>query len=243
MPDLAVGLGQVLLDEPLVAADELEGGHDAVLVQESRGVRADAPDLAHGQFFQVEMDLAAGDHGQAVGFVVLRSDLGQHLGQAHPGRDRDAQFLPDGRAHLFGDRFIRAVKASPQPGQVHEGLVDGVLLDIGRKTAQDLEHADREEAVGLVVGGEDHSIRAELFHVPEPHTAGNPPGLGLVAGRRHNAALLAGHDGPAAQLGVDGLLAGREERVAVDVHDGPRPGGEGEELIVHIVHLAACRCH
>ena len=103
----------------------------------------------------------------------------------------------------------------------------------GENLPQDLEHADREEAVGLVVGGQDDGVGAELLHVPEPHPALHAPGLGLVARRGHDAALLAGDHGPAAQLGVDRLLAGREKGVGVQVEDGPGPGGKGNELVVH----------
>ena len=180
------------------------------------------------------MDVPAGDHGEVVRFPVLRSDLREDLREGDARGHGDAELLFDRSPHLLCDRFVRTVVGPPEACQVHEGLVDGVFLNVRGEAPQDLEHAHGKEAVGLVIRRQDDRVGAKLLHVREPHATRYAAGLGLVRGSGHDAALLAGDDRTALQLRVDGLLAGSEEGVGVEMHDGLGPGGEGNELVVHV---------
>ena len=140
------------------------------------------------------MDVPARDHGEAVRFFVLRADLREDLRERDAGGHGDAEFLLDRGPHLLGDGFVGPVVGPSETCEVYEGLVDGVFLNVGGEAPQDLEHAHRKKAVGLVIRREDDRVGAELLHVREPHTPRNAPGLGLIGGRGNDAALLAGDD-------------------------------------------------
>ncbi len=182
------------------------------------------------------MDVSPGDHGEAVRFLMLRADLRQDLGEADADRHGDPQLCLDRLSHLLGDRLVGPVKAPPEAGEIDKGLVDGVFLDIGREPPHDLEHPYGKEAVGLVVGRQDHRVGTELLHLGEAYAALHAARLCFVARGRHDPALLAGDHRPALELRVDRLLAGCKERIGIEMEDGLRPGGNGEGLIVHSRH-------
>ena len=141
-----------------------------------------------------------------VGFPVLGGDLGEDLREAEARGDGDPQLPRDLRLDLQGDRFVGGPERPPHPGQVGEGLVDGVLLHLGGEAAHDVEHPPGEEAVGLVVGGEDDQPRADPLRLVEGDPALDPQLLGRVA--------RAGDDPP---------LAPRDERLSPSAPGGSPP--------------------
>jgi hypothetical protein len=61
MPYFSIGLGEVLVYEPLILLRELEGGRDTELHEKGRSVKPDTPDLFERQFLKVNVNIPAGD--------------------------------------------------------------------------------------------------------------------------------------------------------------------------------------
>ena len=160
------------------------------------------------------------------GLLVLRAHLGEHLGKRKAHGDRDPQLALDLALDVEGDRLVGGAQGPSQPREIGEGLVDGVLLHLGREAPDDVVHAPRKEAVGLVVRGQHDEPRADLFRLVQGNAPLDPQGLGGVARAGHDPPLAPRDEGLALELRVDRLLAGREEGIAVDVQNGLRPGAE-----------------
>ena len=212
-------------------------GLDAHLGEVVRRRRADPPDLLRGQRLQIGGDGPPRDDGEAHGFPVFGGDLGEDFGDAEACGDGDSHLPRDLRLDPQGDRFIGGSERSPHPGQVGEGLVDGILLHLGGEAADDVEHPPGEEAVGLVVGGEDDQPRTDPLRLVEGNPALDPQLFGRVARAGDDPPLAPRDERFPLQLRVDGLFAGGEEGVPVDVEDRPRPVVEAEN---GLIHGAAC---
>ena len=52
---------------------------------------------------------------------------------------------------------------APQAREIGEHLIDGVFFHIRRETPKDVVKASGHEAVGLIIAGEEHCVRAEFF--------------------------------------------------------------------------------
>ena len=115
-----------------------------------------------------------------------------------------------------------------QAGHIGEAFVYGVLFHLRRIAPHNGKEARGQQAVGLIVGGQDHRLWADFPDLREPHPTPHPTCFGLIAHRGRDAALFAGDDGPPLQLWAAGLLAGGKERIAINVQDGTRQGLEGE---------------
>ncbi len=126
-----------------------------------------------------------------------------------------------------------SAEGPPHPGQVGEGLVDRVLLHLGGEAAHDVEHPPGEEAVGLVVGGEDDQPRADPLRLVEGDPPLDPQLFGRVARAGDDSPLASRDERFPLQFRMDHLLAGGEEGVPVDVEDRPRPVVEAENGLIH----------
>ena len=67
LPDLVEGLREGLLHPRLGLLRELQRGLHAVFMQQGRGLMADAPDVFHGEFREVAVELPTGNGCQARG--------------------------------------------------------------------------------------------------------------------------------------------------------------------------------
>ena len=148
--------------------------------------RGRSPDLLDGQIAYVLGDPAARDQGEARGLAVFRAHLGEHLGEGKAHGDRDPQLALDLALDVEGNRLVGGAQGTAQPREVGEGLVDGVLLHLGREAADDVVHPPRKEAVGLVVRGQNDEPRADLFRLVQGNAPLDPQGLGGVARAGHD---------------------------------------------------------
>src|SRR5262249_12011398 len=130
-------------------------------------------------------------------------------------------------------RLVGHAERTPEPGQISEAFVDAVLLDVRSVAPHDREEPLGEEAIRLVVGGENDRLRTDLPDVGQAHAADHTARLGLVTHRGCNAPFQTGDDRSALELRVTGLLAGSKKRIAVDVNDGAGKRTQHEWLDGH----------
>ena len=184
--------------------------------------RPDAPDVlqskpAHGlllAFGRVEQVHAAGAFLELLGHSV------GHLGQCARAANPHAH----GNPHLAQDLAPHQSPPGRRVGDavdVHEGLVDGIGLQVRGVHPQHLGHAGRQVAVQGVVAGEDGDAPPthQVADLVERRAHGHADRLGLVA-LGHHAAVVVGkdHHGLSAQVGAEQALAVGVEAVAV--HQG-----------------------
>ena len=127
-----------------------------------------------------------------------------------------------------GDLDIGHPQRPTQAGHIGEAFVYRILFHLRRIAPDNGEEALGEQTIGLIVGGQDHRLRADFPDVGEPHATRHPARFGLIAHRGGDAALFAGHHRPPLELRTAGLLAGGKERVAINMQDGAGKGLEGE---------------
>jgi hypothetical protein len=80
------------------------------------------------------------------------------------------------RTGLLGEHTPEA-----ETREISEAFVHSVLFQFGGGPPDNGKEALREQAIGLVVGGQNDRFGAEPFDCKEPHAAGDPAGFGLVA--------------------------------------------------------------
>lgn len=141
-------------------------------------------------------------------------ELGERVRRPNPEAGRNARPAQHGRAHVAGE-------FEPVPwahvGQVEEGLVNGVALDLWRVLAVDRVHAGRHVTAERVVGREhpDAVGSAEFSHLevgrPSRSRAPQPRRCGRWRSRR----CLQHDNGNASKPGVEDPLAGAVEVVPV----------------------------
>ena len=153
--------------------------------------------------------------------------LGQAIGQfrlafAGPQADGDRQSQvpsdpgPQGPAPALQVTILRTTDAP-------EGFVDGIDLEFFAVDLQQAHHPLAHVGIQGVVGTAHHHVLAfqllTSLEIGSPHRNAEGPGF-RAAG--HDAAVVVGqhHDGFANQAGVEALLAGGVEVVAVDQGGG-----------------------
>ncbi len=204
-----------------------DGAH-AGAVQPLLGGRADAAEPAHRQGVQELQLLARRDHGQAVGLVQIRPDLGEQLG----GRRADRAGDPAGgggdprlQVHAEADHTVEA-EVGAGGGEINIRLVDADLLDQRGHLGEQAHH----HLAGAFVGGE---ARRQVGRGPWSE----PAGLGHRHRRAHaeDPRLIrrGGHHAPPghpaddhrlpAQGGLVTLLDSGEHRVEVNVQNARIP--------------------
>ena len=129
-------------------------------------------------------------------------------------------------ASLISSRDRRPVTEQlARTGDIEERLVDRDGLDERRVAPQDRHHVAADVQVLAPVDGEEDGVGTAPAGLAQRHRRVDAEAARLVAGGRHDAALVRpapAHDHRlAAQLGAIALLDRREERVEVDVEDGP----------------------
>ncbi len=224
LPDLDPGLGEFFPDEGFREFREFQGRPDPHLVEVIRGGGPDPPDIPHGQVPDEFRDLAPGDCREAVGLVVLGSDLGKHLGDAQAHAHRDPQGLLDLLLYVRGDFAVGGAQCPPQAGYIGKGLVYRVFLDLGGEAPDDVEHPPGKNTVGLIIRREDYEAGAHPARLVQGHPPLHAHFFRRVARAGHDPALAAGDEGLPPQIGIDGFLDGGEKCVAVYMQNGLRPG-------------------
>ena len=195
---------------------------DAVRVQLLGGLGADAPQPAHRQRVQ-ERQLAVGrDQQQPVGLGLLAGDLGEELGACDADGDRQADPVANLRPQPGGDLAPgvpdtrRSPDTSRKASSTDSGSTTGVVSWNTSNTASlASEYADIRGGTTMACG---HSCAG----LASAHRGAHAVGLGLVAGREHDAA--ADDHRPAAQRRVVALLDRCVERVEVGVQDAAPDG-------------------
>ena len=128
------------------------------------------------------------------------------------------QFAADPRLQLAGKVLGRLRPFS----HVQKGLVDGNLLDQGRKVVEERHHLARDGRIGAVAGGHDEQPGAEAHGLAHGHGGMNAVAAGRIGARGyHTAALGPPADGErlAGKRGVALFFYGAEEGVEVEVED------------------------
>ena len=207
---------------PLGALHEIPGRLQSVFVEQFDRVFAEPPHVLERDTRQEMVDVTARDRRKAFGLAVVGGDFGERLGRREAERYGDAQFAPDLFLEHGGDLGVGGAEDPSHAGQVREPLVDRILLHRGRVAVHDREHPLREQAVGLVVAGQDHQLGTAPPRLVQRHAAPDPQGLRLVTRAGDDPALPAAHHRPPAQLRVQRLFHGSEKRVAVHVQDRAR---------------------
>jgi hypothetical protein len=233
LPCLDLWLREPLPDRLFGQPGEFQSGFYTHFIQIVCRGGADPPDPLHGQPLQIGGDRPSGDDGEAGGLSVFGGHLGQDLGDAEPGGDSDFQLPGDLRLDLQGNGLVGGPERPPHSGEVGEGLVDGVLLHLGGEAADDVEHPTGEEAVGLVVGGEDDELRTDPFRLAEGDAPFDPQPLGRIARAGDDPPFAPGDDRLSPEFRMESLLAGGEEGVPVDMEDRLRPAVKAEDDVIH----------
>ena len=148
--------------------------------------------------------------------LVLLGKLGPHLGQCLAGgyahTDGDVGPEADALTHLTHE--LHQVMVCLVAMQVAEGLIDGVVLHMQDRPAQDACHPPAHGGIELHVGGEDlHAVAVDdVLHLEDRVTAVQSHGLGF-RGECHDAAIVVREntDGFAFQSGMEYLFHGTEE--------------------------------
>ena len=116
---------------------------------------------------------------------------------------------------------IRALERTLQSREIRETFINTVLLDVRGIAAHDRKHPFRQQAIGFIIGREEHHLRTVAFDLRDPHAPRDPTGLGLIAHRGGNPPFFPGDDRFAFQGRVPRLFTGRKKRIGVDMHNGP----------------------
>lgn len=164
MPDLLEWFRAVPLHPLLIPADEIERGVHAEALEERGRLRTDAPDAADGCGLEVAMDVLVRDGGQSMGLGPLRAEFGEYFGRGESDGKSEAELAFQIGLDLGGDTGIAHLVRPLETGDLGEAFIDAVFLDIGSVAADDFIEAFGEERIGLVVGGEQDSVGAELFY-------------------------------------------------------------------------------
>ncbi len=232
-PDLHAGLREALPYRVFRQPGELESGSDPHLVQIAGCGMADAPYLFYRKRLEVAGDGSSRNDGETVRLLMFGSRLGEHLGEAEPCRDSDAQILLDFSFYSQRNGLVRGVKRPAHARNVRKGLVNGILLHLGCEAPDDAEHPPGKEAVGFIVGGQNNEIGTENPGLVQRDAPFDTHPLCGIAGAGDDPPFSPRDQGFPPEFGVDGLFAGCEEGVSVDMQDGPGPRVQAEKNIAH----------
>ena len=176
--------------------------------------------LRHGELRQKGRHVLLPEDADTVGFVDIRTDLGQKLhGRRADGTRKPAGGFPDGPAH-GADKPLHAGKSSPEASGIEISLVNARLLHHGRKTSQGVHDLPGNFAVAGKARRHEDAAGAEASRLRRGHGRVHAELPRLVGGRGHHAAPAAGHDdGPAPETRVVHGFHGGEERVHIHVQN------------------------
>ena len=218
---LAEPTGQEIVGQCREVADR----PDAVLAQGRGRFRANAPQPGDRQRFEEDGLLAGWDDHEAVRFPKIRGDLGDELRRGDTDRCRQSNLSPNRGLDLSGDRLAIA-EERPRTGHVDECFIDRDRLDERAEPPEDRHDVAADRLVFRSIDRQEHSLRTESAGLSKRHRRVDPKGTRLVARRADDAPLIrpAASDNyrPAAQFRPIALFDGSEERVQVDMKDGPR---------------------
>ena len=189
---------------------------DAAFAELGGGHRPDAPQTLDRQRVQ-ELELALGRHDeQTIGLGHRTGHLGQELRARDADRDRQPNLLPDVPSQAGRDlgRSPRYVVQSPD---VEKRLIDGDAFHHRCRLLEDLEHRLTRFAIGRHAGRDDAELGAQSPSPGAAHRGSYAVGLGLVAGREHDATTH--DDGLPAQPRVIALFDRGVERVEISMED------------------------
>ena len=228
-------LPEDLSQQGTVGPAHISQGAHAVGKKRLLGGGAHAGERAHGELLQKRRLGAGKDHGEPSGLVAVRGDFRHRFGGAHADGAGDAEgghALLDALGHEN-----RVLGVHGGGGDVHEGLVDGDLLHVGRLVPQDGHDGGGNLAVAVEVPVGPDGIRAQLSRQRRGHGAAHPEGAGLVGAGGDDSVgvrVAADDDGLAPPGRVIQLLDGGEEGVQVHQQDGrPLPRWQTSAVIAH----------
>jgi hypothetical protein len=149
-------------------------------------------------------ELAIGrHHEQTVGLGHATSNLRKELRPCHPDRDRQTDPLENIVPQPHGD--LRGCARDPlEPADVEERLVDRQALHQRGRVVEHAKHSLARLGIGRHARPDHDHLRAESASSRAAHRCADAVGLGLVAGREHDAP--ADDHGAAAQAGIVSLL-------------------------------------
>ena len=220
-----------IFDPGLGLPCEVQRGFHAVLVEQSRGLLTNTPDVLDRELREVAVEFPAGDRRQARGLLPFGGDLRHDLVRRQAHRKRKTQLGIQVLFDTLGDLHIGHPQRPAQAGHIGETFVYRVLFHIGRVASDNREEALGEQAVDLIVRGQDHHFRAMLFDLGESHAACHPARFGLIAHRGSDAALFAGDHRPSLELWTARLLARGKKRITINMKDGARKGMQGKRRL------------
>ena len=198
----------------------------AVLRQQFVRAPSHAPQDAHGLRGEPGTDRVRPErrHEEAVRLRLLAPDLREEAVR----RDADRAGEAAGRAHLGAEAFAERAGVAEEMDRtrdVEKRLVHRHPLDERRVVAEDFEHLGRHLLVDAHARLHEDAVRTLLVRRAARHGGTHPEHPRLVAARGDDAPLVRTRphdDGQAAPGGVVALFDGREERIHVDVQNGPR---------------------
>ncbi len=188
---------------------------------------ADAWDFFDGQWVGERGDLFWPEDVQAVGFIEIGGDLGEHgIGREADGGDQTGA-LEDGAFEVAGDVEGVAEQAFGA-GDVESCFIDGQGLNAGGELVEGLEDLAGDFTDAMAWDFDASGVGAEPERGGGGHGTAAAELSGLVGrgGDDASGPGAAGEDGQAFEGGVIKHGDGGEERVHVDMEDGAW-GGPG----------------
>ena len=152
-----------------------------------------------------------------MGFAQLAGDLRHEFIGPDPDGDRQLQTLRDGLLHLR-----RSIAGFGLPGtmEIEVALINGGQFNDGREVIGIRKHEVREALVFVEIARQHDEAWAKFTRLGSRHRRVDTELARLIAGGGDNASsLTTDSDRAASQLGVGGLLHGREKSVRIEVQD------------------------
>jgi hypothetical protein len=131
----------------------------------------------------------------------------------------------------LGDLEVGHPQGPAQAGQIGETFVYGVFFHLRCIAPNNGKKALGQQAIGFVVGRQDHRLWAHFPDLRQPHAARHPARLRLIAHRGGDTALFAGDHRPPLELWAARLLARGEKRIAINMKDGAGKGTQTERRL------------
>ena len=225
IPQLAAQLSQQMLRQSGIHRGQLPDSEHAVLLQSPLGGGACVEQTAGRQGPDDLPPALRGDEGGGVGLLVVAAQLGEHLVEADPHRQRQPQLLPDSGADAVSDGGAVPAEQVHAPGDVQPALVDAEGLHQVGVLSIDLVDEPGELLVALAVGRQENQIRALLPRLPDGLRRLHAAALGRLVFSQDDALAAGGvaadRHRPLPQLRVGEKLHRGVKAVEIAVQDDP----------------------
>ena len=211
-------LAEVPYQFGLAAHLQVRAGMDAHPVHPVGGHLPDSPELLYLQPFDEGLGLFARHHRQSVGFVVIRSYLGEKLIDRHAGRCSQTGGLPYPPANVRSDdggrRHVVVIHRD-----IEVSLVERKGLHPVGIVEKDIHYPVRHFPIDVEPRRHEHESGTSRQCGPRRHGRTHPVPAGLVARSSHHPpfARMSHGNGHSPQPGIVPLLDGGIESIHIDM--------------------------